>query len=363
MDADLNPSSEQGDFVAWLNGFLAATYHYILTGRVDPPTFEISALQKANRFADSKRSLEQHLPTEVNRSTWTKMIAETNALESMWNAVEHVQDQDDRLSLITWTNAAAKERLEAMLCLGQREPAAIISLEELLKNVLLLLSWLARSGNKQAVTSLANISLDAVRNLQDVVHKQPALARETSEFLPAWPFFISSHPDNRKYVEECLSKLNVGGKSAVNLSANWSNVATEGQPYKGIIGGCINRVMLVFQQLRDEPWVRDVEASLPDGTTFKPPAWLLRIPGLPDTVSPDNQEKWIEVLWLSLLAATGNQPEKHPSFAGIGKARGEYRKRTQTITSNQVSIEERTGLKERFRKAFQLRYRSKSDAK
>lgn len=359
----MNPEPEIDDETS---KSLADTYHlasksayeFILTGKSSPPKFTLSSIESAATHKAKADWFENNLTPKPEKRDSGKIH---RALERLWTQATDISDDDALRSFITSTIRDAKERTEAVLSLGPREEGATAHVREHLIGIIDEVSALAAEGNEQAVFSVARIALSAVQSLHMISLHQPDLVRAVAQNWGEWPFTIGPHPDTLRMRKDALTRLNIGKESILNTGSKWSNAYSGGQIFRSVIGQCIERAMQVLQKFRNDGLLNTIN-TIPDLLGgHKIPEWLLSAVRLPDIETAADADVWFDLLWTTLLIATDQQPELHPMFAGIGKARAEYRARERGIKAKQVKVEEKVAIKARFKNAFKKRFYPKKE--
>jgi hypothetical protein len=153
-----------------------------------------------------------------------------------------------------------------------------LSLQSKLTAAVVDLVVLARRGDKTAIGALANHASFVIHSLNEMVD-QNGKALQAIEKLAAkskvWPQLIGKHSDDLKEAKKRLERIGVGTKRGKQVG--FSNLYSENQPFKAMLGGYIARSVSSIRRVRDQQKLFERDFSM----GIQLPQWIIDALALP----------------------------------------------------------------------------------
>lgn len=225
------------------------------------------------------------------------------------------------------------------------EPVLALSMDA--RKTFTRLAVLARGGDKDAIGTLANQASTIIHFLNELADgngKGATAIKRLAAGSRFWPQLSGKHPDVLKESEKRTVKIGLGSK--VSLKTGASDLPAEGQKWRAIFGGYIQRLSTAIRRVRAqrELFKEDVKRGV------ELPAWISEALELPEKGSA-----WCSfALRLLKMMNGGSYPEE---FIERGRPHAEeYSKRMGTnclvVKKNQAIV----GVEKAFRDFWKARF-------
>jgi hypothetical protein len=251
----------------------------------------------------------------------------------------------------------------------------VACLDDVVKQANKLVFQFAIAGSRKAVERLAARSLGSAIALLKLTRSNLDLVKPVARQWCMWPVAYNPHWNSKKEMEEMIKKLEVGRVAPENMQGKWSNVNTEGQPFKKVLGTYAARIMQhVLRPLHDIPTMRQrlvAEARMDISFLGNPPPltgeekerliaqgwprWIVDLVNLPP-FSNEAAKDWFEVGWAALKEMTGGNVTSIKELRPIGESRAkEWRAQGASVAQQENQRE--CGIHDQLRKSFLHRFR------
>jgi len=208
------------------------------------------------------------------------------------------------------------------------EPVLALSMDAL--KAFTRLAELARGGDKDAIGALANQASKIIHFLNELADgngKGATAIKRLAAGSRFWPQLLGKHPDVLKESEKRMAKIDLGSK--VSLKTGFSDLPTQDQQWRAIMGGYILRLSTAIRRVRSQRTL--LERDVQKGVELSP--WISEALEL-----PEKESEWCSFA-LSLLKMMngGSYPE---DFIKRGRSNALFYRETvllrKTAVKNQV---------------------------
>jgi hypothetical protein len=209
------------------------------------------------------------------------------------------------------------------------------------------LAELAREGDKHAIGALANQALTIIHFLNELADRKgkgSVAIKKIAAETRVWPQLLGIHPDELKESSKRVSRIGLGIK--LSQKTSFSDLPTQDQLWRAIIGGYIRRISYSIRRVRSQWRIFELDAQ----KGLKLPAWIdeaLRL--------PQKESAWCSFALKSLKLMNGG---KYPDdFIARGESNAQfYNRKINTkigVTPKNQAI---VAAEKAFRKAWKARF-------
>ena len=209
------------------------------------------------------------------------------------------------------------------------------------------LAELAREGDKHAIGALANQASTIIHFLNELADRKgkgSVAIKKIAAESRVWPQLLGIHPDELKESSQRVSRIGLGIK--LRQKTSFSDLPTQDQQWRAIIGGYIRRLSYSIRRVRSQRIIWELDAQ----KGIKLPAWIdeaLRL--------PQEESEWCGFALKCLKLMNG---EKYPDdFITRGESNAQFYNRNVNpkigaAPKNQAIV----AAEKAFRKAWKARF-------
>jgi hypothetical protein len=232
----------------------------------------------------------------------------------------------------------------------------------------------AATGNRQAMDALVGITVELVRWLERLSHRQETFIHSYARRAAEWPMMVSLHPQRVKDIRADLKRLELGAESGLAIGkrwgVSWDGTWSTATKYALTMVETIeaNQRLLAEQERQSKAypvcrfeWRKRLRTI---------PQWVKNCCKLPALSRGSAADAWFEIGWQALLEKTNGHPQDVPELCVLGKHReGKYARHYKAAVAGRVRNAEiltrktsptrtaatdiRQGIKERIYQAMQ----------
>ena len=236
------------------------------------------------------------------------------------------------------------------ICEGMKALTHARPLCEVIRAAAEQLLALAKSGNREAVKSLAMTGACAATELEKLARTKLDLVRSVAREFPWWPVPLSPHAENHKEILALIDNLQVATATPERMRGRWHNAPAKEQPYRHLVSKYAVWLGQTLRRVHANRVLR--EAVLRDPAAW--PEWVaeaVNLKPLTKTTAP----AWFKVGWKMLLALTEGDVTKIQELRPVGESNAGHWKSKGFSATVQAS-QRATGIRKALRLAFLERF-------